>query len=276
MKVVGGLTAGLDIWELAYLPSLLNNSESWIDIEDTTIKKLDILQISMYKTILNCPGSTLHAAMLWELGGIKMKFRIMEKKLNFLHHILNLNKSSLASQILFIQQNLKLPGLLSECQNFITELKLTNILEVKIKRNKWKNEVKNKILKANENELKDEIIKSKKLRESGILSEGFGIKKYIREMTLYESRTLFKHRCKATQYVKMNFRNDKNFAKKLWKCDHCQNIDTESHLLWCQYYKKLREDKDLNQNKDLCKYLSDILALRTKEDKQMKKLHTTQ
>ena len=87
MNKIGGLTAGIDIWELAYLPNLLNNSESWIDIEETTIKKLDNLQISMYKTILNCPGSNLHAAMLWELGGVKMRYRIMQKRLNFLLHI---------------------------------------------------------------------------------------------------------------------------------------------------------------------------------------------
>ena len=30
--VVGGITAGLEIWELAILPFLLNNSETWFEI----------------------------------------------------------------------------------------------------------------------------------------------------------------------------------------------------------------------------------------------------
>ena len=113
--------------------------------------------------------------------------------------------------------------------------------------------VKKAILKANENELREEISQSKKLKNSKIIEENFGIKKYIHELTLKESRTLFKHRCKITQYVKVNFKNDKNYARKLWKCDHCGNVDTESHLLWCRSYKGLREGLDFSQNKDLCK-----------------------
>ena len=44
MNAVGGLSAGIEIWELAYIPCLLNNSETWLDIEKSTIDKLDSLQ----------------------------------------------------------------------------------------------------------------------------------------------------------------------------------------------------------------------------------------
>ena len=43
-------------------------------------------------------------------------------------------------------------------------------------------------------------------------------------------------------------------------------MDSENHLLWCESYKKLRENKNLDNDKDLCKYLHDILAHRTKQD----------
>ena len=69
-----------------------------------------------------------------------------------------------------------------------------------------------------------------------------------------------------TQYVKMNFRNDHEYAKSLWKCDKCSNIDTQNHLLWCPYYKELRQGKDLQNNKDLCKYLNDIYNDRKNSD----------
>ena len=55
MNTVGGLSAGIDIWKLAYLPNLLNNSETWVDIEDSTIEKLENLQLMMYRVILDCP-----------------------------------------------------------------------------------------------------------------------------------------------------------------------------------------------------------------------------
>ena len=98
-------------------------------------------------------------------------------------------------------------------------------------------------LKANENELRSEIMKSKKLKDSELLKDGFGIKNYINELSLQESRILFKHRCKVTQYVKMNFRNDKNYSKDLWKCNKCGNIDTESPLLWSSKYERIRKDQ---------------------------------
>ena len=120
-------------------------------------------------------------------------------------------------------------------------------------------------MKANEKELRDEIQKSKKLKDSALLNEGFGIKDYVKSLSLQESRTFFKHRCKVTQYVKMNFRNDRNFSKKLWKCDFCQNMDTESHLLWCKQFSHLRENKDLHSNKDLCNYLHEIMKIRESE-----------
>ena len=49
INVVGGLSAGVDLWELAYVPSLLNNCESWIYINKTTIDRLESLQNMMYR-----------------------------------------------------------------------------------------------------------------------------------------------------------------------------------------------------------------------------------
>ena len=100
-----------------------------------------------------------------------------------------------------------------------------------------------------------------------MIDESFEIRNYIKELTVSEARTLFKHRFLMTQSVKMNFKNDNTYSRTLWKCDHCKKMDSESHLLWCDAYKSLRENKNLNNDKDLCQYLQDILRLRTKEDK---------
>ena len=79
INVVGGLSAGIDIWELAYLPNLLNNCESWTDIDKSTLDSLEDLQYTMYRVLLSCPKSTPRAALLWDMGGVKMKYRIMMK-----------------------------------------------------------------------------------------------------------------------------------------------------------------------------------------------------
>ena len=74
-----------------------------------------------------------------------------------------------------------------------------------------------------------------------------------------------------TQYVKMNYKNDKEYARQLWKCGKCGMMDSQSHLLFCSSYSNIRQDKDLSNNKDLCKYLHEILQSRTKDDLEQRK-----
>ena len=69
INTIGGIQSGLDYWEMAYLPSLLNNCQSWTKISDTSIKMLDDLQDSMYRILLKVPKACPKAALCWEMGG---------------------------------------------------------------------------------------------------------------------------------------------------------------------------------------------------------------
>ena len=56
----------------------------------------------------------------------------------------------------------------------------------------------------------------------------------------------------------------KNILENYGNAINMLNMDTESHLLWCKSYSKLRENLDFSLNKDLCKYLQKILVIRSK------------
>ena len=43
-KQIGGLKAGIQLWETAYIPSLLNNCKTWVEIPKATVTKLEELQ----------------------------------------------------------------------------------------------------------------------------------------------------------------------------------------------------------------------------------------
>ena len=43
-QIVGGLTAGFQLWDMAVLPMLLFNAECWLEIDNTTINILEQLQ----------------------------------------------------------------------------------------------------------------------------------------------------------------------------------------------------------------------------------------
>jgi hypothetical protein len=82
----------------------------------------------------------------------------------FLHHLKSLDDSTLAKQVLILQDTNLLPGLVSECKEYI--YRLPNILKVPMTHNEWKAKVKNMIKQENEKELKEQIKKSGRLRST--------------------------------------------------------------------------------------------------------------
>ena len=264
-QVVGGITAGLDIWETAHIPSLLNNCENWIQISDDSIEKLEDLQNTLYRMLLSVPRSTPVASLAWDLGGVKMKYRIIMKKLLFLHHLVGLDDQSLAKQVLSVQDHHDLPGLVTECKDLIVKFKLPNILKIRKSKNVWKSIVKKKVLEENSKELKEELSKYRKLEDSEFLEEEFGRQPYTKQLDLASVRTKFKFRTKMTQYVKMNFSNSTQYSDDLWRCDSCRtNIDSQNHVLWCGSYASLRQGKDMRKDEDLCTYLQEVFKIRHK------------
>ena len=126
-NTIGGLKVRLDIWGSAYIPSLLNNSSTWMEIDDLTLNKLEEMQNTLYRSLLSVPHTTPKAALTWEVGGMMMKFRIMMNKLIFVNHIMNLDDNTLAKQVLSTQIAQDLPGLKYEAEFFIADLGLPNL-----------------------------------------------------------------------------------------------------------------------------------------------------
>ena len=213
--------------------------------------------------MLAAPASTPKAALAWDCGALRMKFRIMQMKMNFLHYVLTQEEDSLAHQVLMEQKEKEFPGLVKECEQFVKDLKILNPFEYSLSTNEWKNMVKKAIKEENSKELKSEICeKYKKLKNSELAKEEFGRKSYVKDLDLHQARTKFKFRTSMTQHVKMNQKNNEEYAARLWKCDECGLQDTNLHLLSCSGYESMREGKDLSSDKHLCDYLQKIFIQR--------------
>ena len=191
-----------------------------------------------------------------------MKWRILEKKMIFMNQILHMNPSSLARQIQQIQERENLPGLTQEVKYQVNNLNLPNLFEGSIPQNEWKTLVKASIREENEKEVKTAVLSYKKLKNRKITVESLGMKKYMETLSVYESRTIFKHKTSMPQFVKLNYKGTKRYREEGWKCDECSNLDSEDHLLWCSGYEHMRENLDLENEKDLSKYLHRIYLKR--------------
>ena len=159
VNTVGGLVAGIDIWELAILPSLMNNCQTWINIGKDSIDMLEGLQNKLYRTLLSVPKTCPLPSLCWDMGGMQMYLRIIMKKLEFIWHRVNMEDGTLAKEIMEIQRDQKLPGLVQECSEWIV---------LKISKNEWKRAVKTAICKET---LKSKMLSYEKRKKSEMIYE---------------------------------------------------------------------------------------------------------
>ena len=82
-NLLGGISTGLEIWEMSVIPFLLYNSETWTELSKEAIITLNDLQFKFYRSILSTPKTCPKPALLWETGGILMEHRIALRKLMF-------------------------------------------------------------------------------------------------------------------------------------------------------------------------------------------------
>ena len=149
--VTGGLVTGLEIWDIAVMPFLLNNSETWAEIPPKALEVLENIQNQFLKSILNTPRTCPTPSLLWETGTITMENKIIKKKLLFFYHLLHLPEESLAWEIAQVQANLSLPGLLMECKSLSKNIDLPEALScTKIQ---WKKLVLKRINEKNRNDV---------------------------------------------------------------------------------------------------------------------------
>ena len=190
-----------------------------------------------------------------------MKNRILKKKLLFLHHLETLDTTSLANLVYKSQLKLKLPGLMDECEDFLSKNGLISIKSYpKIT---WKKIVNNKIAQLNKSDLLDKMTNLTKLDGEALSDEHFELKTYIKELNVDEARTKFRIRTSMVQSVKMNFPSDPQFKREMWECQHCSCIDTQSHIiLSCPAYNEIRTNKNLENDKDLVQFFKEVLEMR--------------
>jgi hypothetical protein len=178
-----------------------------------------------------------------------------------------LNEGALAKEILMVQKVHSMPGLLRECQKWIEEYSLPDIFETKLTKLQWKKMIKAKIMQQNEKELKQKMMGLDKLKSSDLVTEEFGVRPYVKNLTVYQARNIFKKRSSMMRDVKMNYMSDVKNVASMWLCSSCQtSIDSMGHVLWCPSYQHLRAEKDLHDDRDLANYLHDVIMIRNKLD----------
>ena len=168
---VGGIQAGIDLWEAVVIPICLNNADTWIGIESDSINKFKNLQLMMTRYLLDAKKTTPSLALWWDCDLIQIHIRIDMMKLKLAHHITDLDDGSLACDILMEQQKLMLPGLAQEVDEISRKYNLPNIIKSKHNHSKfsWKIMVKKAAIVRCSDMFKTGATKLSKLKDSELV-----------------------------------------------------------------------------------------------------------
>ena len=262
---LGGMTSGLLIWQLAVIPMLLSNASTWTELTTATLQELDKLEALFLSVLLAVPLSSPRPSLLWDTGTLSMENKIIKKKLNLIFHIKSLDDKTLAKQVYMEQIKNNWPGLTKEVEDICECLEIVNITKTddEITKYSWKKIVSKAVEKKNNKELKMKMEKYAKLDELKEETE-CEIKPYLKNLTMKDARMQYRLRVNMFD-CKMNYSSDIKNSATLWKCDSCMtNIDTQSHVLWCPAYAKLREGLSLDNDQDILKYYHEVMKIRDK------------
>ena len=120
--------------------------------------------------------------MNWDRGMLSMEYRVKQKKLMFLHYLVQMDDEALAKQIFNAQKEMSIPGFLSEGRELLVYFDLPNLVDKKLNLSKtqWRNKVNNAIKVKYEMELKSIIANSTKLKDGPMKDERFEETQYIK------------------------------------------------------------------------------------------------
>ena len=118
--------------------------------------------------------------------------------------------------------------------------------------------------------------KYKKIDFETFSREKFEVQQYFKELTVANSKFLFKMKSRLTARVANNFHGDRRFKAIGYQCIGCLrdkpiteqldlSYDTEEHITRCDSYAFLRLNNPMSTDEQVIQYFKDVISLREKD-----------
>ena len=259
-QCVGGFQSALDLFQLAILPTLLYNSETWVELPREAEECLENLQLFFVRLVLRVPQGTPKVALRSETGLMSIKLRIYKRKCMLVHHIKNLGKKTLARQIYEEQRAFMFPGLAREVSTICSELGIEDVNDTGMEKNMLKKILQRACEEKDEKELKEKMVnKTAKLK-----NEDCRLKTYMKEKSLKQVRDTFRVRTNLVEGFRANFKN--MYERNNLECQGCGGaMDDQTHAMQCSAYTDLREGLDMEKDVDLVLYFRRVMESRMED-----------
>jgi hypothetical protein len=251
MKILQNVFFGKYYFEVAMvlrssllLSSLLLNSEAWVNLSETEIRKLEQTDEILLNRILGCESNTSNAFKYLELGIYPVRYEIMKRKILFLHYILQQDKTSMVYKVFKATcENPLNNDFVQTCESYLKKLDINMTFEELGKLSTWscKKLVKIKTSEAGFRYLIN--LKNKQSKISDIQYSDFSIQEYLLEGNQNNelAKVIFKARAKC-----LDIKIHKKWKYKDDVCIGCgKTSETEEELLLCKGYKDKNSEKEV-------------------------------
>ena len=258
MQAIGGMMGAWDLWNLAVIPSLLNNCSTWIGVTSKIVDNLEAVQEKYVRLILEVPVSTPKASLRAETGLLSMKHRIWYEKVNFLLS-LRRKKEGLAKQVYEEQVLNGWSGLAQEVEQICQCIGVPSANQNMI----TKKELSLALRNHDRNEIAEKFTTYKKL-DKIVNDDPTVVKNYMMEKSMADARLTFRLRTEMVD-VKDNMRSKYKGAKVNCEACNLEVAESQVHVMVCPGYVELRIGRDMQKDKDLVSYFREVLLTREKK-----------
>ena len=225
--------------------SVMCNSETWFSVTKSELELLETADLMLLRSILGTPKTVPKELLYLELGILPMRDVIRQRRLNFLHYILNQGSETMLFRVFEKQckdRNKKdwVSNVLADLEELGLNVTFATIQQT-CKVN-WKNMVKNIIKEKAFRRLetmKQTHSKAKFLKYQKLEMQDYLMPNDIEKITKEEVQLIFKMRGNITN-LKMNMKNQ----YESFECEVCESEDeNQKHVYECKKIWELKNEK---------------------------------
>ena len=243
------IEAALKLREAMLLNGVLFNSEAWHGVTSAQVVKLEQLDESLLRGILNAHSRTAKEFLYLETGTIPIRYILAQRRINYLKHILSRDENELIRKIYTAQKNQPTRG------DFVVLVKQDLDMLGMSYEEATSSNMSKKILKAHATSVAFEklvAVQNTHIKVNDIQYGVLGIQPYLKSelFSTKETHMLTALRSHCVREIRANF-------SRLYRDQiHCQLqcnleqpcIDSQKHILVCNILKNPHNIEKTNIN----------------------------
>ena len=241
---------GMLLRDSLLLSSILYNAEAWYNLTNAELNLIETVDLMFLRKLMKAPKTTPKEMFFLELGCVPIRQIITEKRISFLHYILNQDSKSYIYN--FFQSQLvsrTKRDWITTVMNYLEKLEIHFSFEEirKMKKDHFMKLIKDRIKSKTFQEM--EKVKGSHSKVKNLKHEDLLMQKYLKpnrcNMNIKDGQLIFKLRCKTTN-AKMNL---KGMYDNL-ECTACgQEEETQEHIINCSKLNENKLEKNVNYEK---------------------------